>query len=34
MKQDLVRKGESRCFVFDKTHIEIVIETIKELSSF
>lgn len=34
MKQELVRKGESRCFVFDKNHVELVEETIKEIDEF
>lgn len=34
MALELVRKGESRCFVFDKKHIEIVEETIEEIDEF
>lgn len=34
MRDELVYKGESRCFVFDEKHITIVDETIKEISDF
>jgi hypothetical protein len=34
MKQELVKKGNSRCFVFEKEHIEIVKDTIKEIDEF
>jgi len=34
MRLGLVRKGESRCFVFKEEHIEIVLETIKEIDKF
>lgn len=33
-KPQLVRKGNSRCFVFDESHIEIVKQTVLELDEF
>ena len=34
MRQELVNKGLSRCFVFEKEHIGIVNDIIKELDNF
>lgn len=31
MMYELIRKGKSRCFVFEKSHINIVEKTIKEI---
>ena len=34
MRKELVRKGDSKCFVFDKTHIDEVYKIIKEIDEF
>ena len=33
-KIELIRKGNSRCFVFDESHVEIVKQTVFELDDF